>query len=95
MNTINVWQSVSRKLNHVFPRAFIIAGFLLFAASGRTQTAPFLTVAPTGTNQLLITITNGVSTANYELWWTYKAIYRVGDAQVGQWSNPVSITVGG
>src|ERR1035437_4738371 len=27
--------------------------------------------------------------------WTYKAIYRVGDAQVGQWSNPVSITVGG
>jgi len=27
--------------------------------------------------------------------WTYKAIYRVGDAQVGLWSNPVSITVGG
>ena len=27
--------------------------------------------------------------------WTYKAIYRVGDAQVGVWSNPVSITVGG
>ena len=27
--------------------------------------------------------------------WTYKAIYHVGDAQVGQWSNPVSITVGG
>lgn len=27
--------------------------------------------------------------------WTYKAIYRVEDAQVGQWSNPVSVTVGG
>jgi len=27
--------------------------------------------------------------------WTYKAIYRVGDAQVGQWSKPASITVGG
>jgi hypothetical protein len=27
--------------------------------------------------------------------WTYKAIYRVNDTQVGQWSNPVSITVGG
>ena len=27
--------------------------------------------------------------------WTYKAIYRVGDAQVGLWSNPVSIMVGG
>jgi hypothetical protein len=27
--------------------------------------------------------------------WTYKAIYRVGDSQVGLWSNPVTITVGG
>jgi len=27
--------------------------------------------------------------------WTYKAIYRVDDAQVGQWSNPVSLVVGG
>jgi hypothetical protein len=25
--------------------------------------------------------------------WTYRAIYRVGDAQVGVWSNPVSVTV--
>lgn len=25
--------------------------------------------------------------------WTYRAIYRVGDSQVGVWSNPVSITV--
>ncbi len=25
--------------------------------------------------------------------WTYKAIYRVNDAEVGQWSNPVSIVV--
>lgn len=27
--------------------------------------------------------------------WTYRAIYRVGDAQVGVWSNVVSVTVGG
>ena len=27
--------------------------------------------------------------------WKYRAIYRVGDAQVGAWSNEVSITVGG
>jgi hypothetical protein len=27
--------------------------------------------------------------------WTYKAIYRVGDAQTGQWSNPVTLTVPG
>ena len=26
--------------------------------------------------------------------WTYKAIYRVADAQVGLWSLPVSVTVG-
>jgi hypothetical protein len=27
--------------------------------------------------------------------WTYRAIYRLNEAQVGQWSSPVSITVGG
>ncbi len=27
--------------------------------------------------------------------WTYRAIYRVGDAQTGSWSAPVSIAVGG
>jgi hypothetical protein len=27
--------------------------------------------------------------------WTYRAIYRVGDQRVGQWSKSVSITVGG
>ena len=26
--------------------------------------------------------------------WTYRAIYRKADAQVGQWSNPVSVNVG-
>jgi hypothetical protein len=26
--------------------------------------------------------------------WTYQAIYRVGDSRVGQWSKPVSVTVG-
>ena len=27
--------------------------------------------------------------------WTYRAIYRVGDSRVGQWSLSVSVTVGG
>jgi hypothetical protein len=27
--------------------------------------------------------------------WKYRAIFRVGDHQVGQWSNEISITVGG
>jgi hypothetical protein len=35
-----------------------------------SQTAPVLTVVPTGTNMLSITITNGISTGNYELWTT-------------------------
>lgn len=35
-----------------------------------SQTAPGLAIAPTGTNQLSITITNAISTDSYELWWT-------------------------
>lgn len=31
---------------------------------------PYLTIAPTGTNQLLITVFNSVGPANYELWYT-------------------------
>ena len=27
--------------------------------------------------------------------WTYRAIYHVNDAPTGQWSNPVSVVVGG
>jgi hypothetical protein len=27
--------------------------------------------------------------------WTYRAIYRVNDAQVGLWSKPVTVAVGG
>lgn len=34
------------------------------------STPPVLTVAPTGTNQLLITITNGAGAVSYELWTT-------------------------
>lgn len=26
---------------------------------------------------------------------SYRAIYRLGDSRVGQWSNPVRVTVGG
>jgi hypothetical protein len=27
--------------------------------------------------------------------WTYKAIFRVGDQRIGQWSDEVSLTIGG
>jgi len=46
---------------------------LLIVATALTvcsQTAPVLTVAPTGTNQLLITITNGVSATTYDIYTT-------------------------
>jgi hypothetical protein len=50
-----------------------VGGGLVVVATVLTawsQTAPVLTIAPTGTNQLLITITNGVSTLNYDLYST-------------------------
>ena len=71
MNTINRRNGLSQKLTINLSRAFIVAGFLLCGWVGLTQsTPPVLTVAPTGTNQLSITITNGVSTDSYELWTT-------------------------
>jgi hypothetical protein len=43
---------------------------LLVGSWAWAQTAPALTATPAGTNQLLITITNGVSASSYELWTT-------------------------
>ena len=41
------------------------------AMDGLTQNGvPYLTIASTGTNQLLITVFNNTGPANYELWWT-------------------------
>ena len=44
----------------------LFAGHWVLAQS----TPPVLTIAPTGTNQLLITVTNPVSSVSYELWST-------------------------
>jgi len=49
--------------------AFLLMTALLVGRWAWAQTAPILTVAPTGTNQLCITITNG-PVGNYELWTT-------------------------
>jgi|ERR1700677_3015748 len=51
----------------------IYAGGLIVVATALTalsQTAPVLTIASLGTNQFSITITNGVSTNDYDLLWT-------------------------
>ena len=49
---------------------FTLTLALVFGRWAWAQTAPVLTVAPTGTNTLSITVTNGTSTGNYELWTT-------------------------
>jgi len=52
-------------------RAFIAAGFLFGIGVLAQSTPPILTIAPTGTNQLSITVTNAVSGAgSYEVWTT-------------------------
>jgi hypothetical protein len=53
--------------------AGIFGGGLIVVVAALTalsQTAPVLTITATGTNQVSITITNGVSTNNYDLYWT-------------------------
>jgi hypothetical protein len=54
----------------IFARALVVAGFLFCAEDGWAQTAPVLTIAPLGTNQFFISITNGITNGNYEVWWT-------------------------
>ena len=46
----------------------------------------------TMTPELLRPIANAPATPAK---WTYKAIFRVGDQRVGQWSDEVSTTIGG
>ena len=63
------------KMNHNRPLlaiacTFIFMAILLVSSWAWAQTVPILTATPTGTNQLLITITNSVSTLSYELWTT-------------------------
>jgi len=60
----------SNKFITTAARVFFAAICLFCAWRGLSQTAPFLTIAPLGTNQFSITIANGTNTGNYELWWT-------------------------
>ena len=50
-------------------RALIVAGFLLCARRGWAQNAA-LTIAPLGTNEYSVNITNNIGTADYDLQWT-------------------------
>ena len=47
-------------------------GFVIVCAcvSASGQPAPVLAIAQTGSNQFSITVTNGDTNVNYEVWWT-------------------------
>lgn len=51
---------------------FVLALMILTGCWAWAQSVPqpVLTITPTGSNQMTINITNGVSTANYDLYWT-------------------------
>jgi hypothetical protein len=61
----------SHRKTTALTRTMLVVGlFICLTGILLAQTAPFLTVTQTGTNQLLITITNGVSAATYDLYTT-------------------------
>lgn len=55
-----------RSLMFILLLAVILIGVRFVSA----QTAPVLTIAPTGTNQLSITFTNNIGSLDYDLMWT-------------------------
>jgi hypothetical protein len=61
-------------LNKNWPAlAAICASILIAVATALTalsQTAPTLTIASTGTNQMSVTISNNIGTSDYDLEWT-------------------------
>jgi hypothetical protein len=63
MKTIR-WHYV--KTLGIFCAGLVVA---IAALTAWSQTAPFLTITPLGTNQFALTISNSVP-GNYELWWT-------------------------
>ena len=56
----------------IMTRIFLVAGFLLYGASGRAQDIPqpVLAITSVTNNQMTITITNGVSYGTYDLYTT-------------------------
>ncbi len=48
----------------------VLSSWTVWKASGQSVPAPVLKATPVSTNQVNVLITNGVSTANYEIYWT-------------------------
>jgi hypothetical protein len=61
------------KNNYWLPLLGVFGGALIVVATAltaRSQTAPVLTIAPLGTNQFSITITNNIGATTHDLQWT-------------------------
>lgn len=72
MKTIIRIETLPHQLNRILARAIIVAGLLLSAASGRAQSIPqpVLAITSVASNQMTITITNGVNYVSYDLYTT-------------------------
>jgi len=71
MKTFNQGNHPSNNLTVLVARSVLMAGFLCLLAKARAQSSPppVLTITPAVSNQFIITITNGISTVNYDLYW--------------------------
>jgi hypothetical protein len=71
MKTFNRGNQLFRNSIVMSARSLLVAGFLFLPAKGWAQSTPLpvLTITPAVSNQLVITITNGVNTVNYDLYW--------------------------
>jgi len=71
-----------------------LAGGLLAATAGvglvSAQTAPGLAIVQMATNQISVTVTNGISTDSYELWWTPS----IGDTADYPWTTAAVGAIG-
>ena len=74
LQAINTKQNYMKTIkNHYFTLIGICGIGLVVvvtALKALSQSAPVLAIAPLGTNQFSITITNGASTVSYDLFWT-------------------------
>ena len=71
MKEFNRGNRSSRNIIVILARALLVAGGVFWLAKAWAQSSPppVLTITPAVSNQFIITITNGISTVNYDLYW--------------------------
>src|SRR6266478_8063350 len=85
------WARAARALGASF--AVLVLSLLAFWRVWSQSTPPALSIASTGTNQVTLTVTNGLATNLYEIWWTE---FLTGDLSLtnGDWITVYSGTTG-